>query len=851
MRRSRCQRGAISVFLCLILLPTMIFGGLVTDAARIYGSRSLISEAGELTMNAGLSHYDAELKDDYGLMAMEQTPESMQAELEQYFLQTLNAKGIAEEGAGALIDLKCDRFESYNVDGSQVYLTEVERQQILEYMKYRAPVCLGDELLRVLDEIKGFRKQTDAMEKQMEFAESMDKLQETCRDALDQLDGYREDVEGLSAEAVNTGIAAAKEHYAKGMSLLFLCDFAAGYTERAEGTAEEREQAFLIAKQTFGTSFAAGMASDPQTPENSFAAYLDCLYWGEGFYDTAVGSYVTALRSRALEEFQAGQRQIQAFYTQAEVCITDAENIGKALEEVQKAVADQRKSFQSWKTSIDNLDNEDMKGTMQQEADEKYGHLLDADGALESLMGQMENNRTVLEGYRTVLEQTAFCGDPLADHPVTDSETGRYLELAHAQGCTMQSKEGAGSEADGYAESFLASNFTAGTASGALYSVEPDPYYQALKDFCDDEATPEEKAKGETAKRGLEGILAAAGLDGLTIEGVSSPENWDSKPLPTDLLHAAGANDNSDSYEVSDSSVDGRSDRKKIFDGAGASLDQMNSFLDVLSGELAAMAEDLIIMEYGVQMFSYYTVDKDENGNKITGEITSISGDDLTDNAMYKAEVEYMLWGDRDAEQNIKKTRMLLYGIRLACNMIYAFSDGEIAGLSAGLATVLSCGFPPLVPVFQVVVKVAVAVTETAWDVSDLMNGKGVGFLKNAGNNHLADIFGSFLESLGLRHLVGNAQPNAGGLFYRDYLSVFLLVNTLGSLETKTLARIADCIQLNVDMDITEGYTMLALGADVQSRTTFLSQAARLPDGNHSRVVEDWYQIPYQSILGY
>ena len=63
--------------------------------------------------------------------------------------------------------------------------------------------------------------------------------------------------------------------------------------------------------------------------------------------------------------------------------------------------------------------------------------------------------------------------------------------------------------------------------------------------------------------------------------------------------------------------------------------------------------------------------------------------------------------------------------------------------------------------------------------------------------------------------------------------------------------RIADCIQLNTETDLTKGYTMLAVSARVESRTTFLKKAAALPDGGAGAGTGDWYTIKYQSALGY
>ena len=59
------NRGAISVFLALILLPMLIFSGIVVDVSRLYAAKTVVSGAGDLTMNAALSRYDKKLKDEY------------------------------------------------------------------------------------------------------------------------------------------------------------------------------------------------------------------------------------------------------------------------------------------------------------------------------------------------------------------------------------------------------------------------------------------------------------------------------------------------------------------------------------------------------------------------------------------------------------------------------------------------------------------------------------------------------------------------------------------------------------------------------------------------------------------
>ena len=156
------SRGTISVFLTIILVPVLIFGGMTTDAARISMSKVVISDAGEMAMNAGLAQYNEELHDEYGLLVMKQSPESMKDELKKYFDGSLNGTGLdGTDGYKKILDLLTENFKTINVQGSEIYQTEVEKQQILEYMKYRAPVCLTELVVDKLKELKNTKKELE------------------------------------------------------------------------------------------------------------------------------------------------------------------------------------------------------------------------------------------------------------------------------------------------------------------------------------------------------------------------------------------------------------------------------------------------------------------------------------------------------------------------------------------------------------------------------------------------------------------------------------------------------------------------------------------------------------------
>lgn len=232
------NKGAISVFLTLILLPTLLLGGLTTDAARIYMSKVVISDAGEMAMNAGLAQYETELHDEYGLFSMEKTLEDMEDDLADFFNKSLNGKGLdGTEDYDKILDLITENFNAYNVEGSQIYKGEVEKQQIVEYMKYRAPVCLTEELLGKLDDLKKAQLMKKAMVAQMDFGDAMEDCQDSMENALKQLDDLNAQINAFPDKTtIAQALERMKQDYQTTMSKCILMHAAiAKYDGKADG----------------------------------------------------------------------------------------------------------------------------------------------------------------------------------------------------------------------------------------------------------------------------------------------------------------------------------------------------------------------------------------------------------------------------------------------------------------------------------------------------------------------------------------------------------------------------------------------------------------------------------------
>lgn len=69
-------KGAVTVFVTLLLIPAVLICGTGVDLARIFAARSTLQDANQLAGNSVLASYDALLQDLYGLYGvMKDDPE--------------------------------------------------------------------------------------------------------------------------------------------------------------------------------------------------------------------------------------------------------------------------------------------------------------------------------------------------------------------------------------------------------------------------------------------------------------------------------------------------------------------------------------------------------------------------------------------------------------------------------------------------------------------------------------------------------------------------------------------------------------------------------------------------------
>lgn len=181
------RRGAISVFLLIIFMVTYVFMGLLVDAGRYRMAKVYAESALDSATNSLLSSYDRLVFDLYGLFAYDtdaKTEEELVAEIEaRYALYLDEALGIAKVDSSKYTTQLANTIKEENgkfvLDVSSLYdfsKTDLEagwtitladtknaESQIIEYMKFRAPIQLLDDMNGFLGKVEAILSVKDSI----------------------------------------------------------------------------------------------------------------------------------------------------------------------------------------------------------------------------------------------------------------------------------------------------------------------------------------------------------------------------------------------------------------------------------------------------------------------------------------------------------------------------------------------------------------------------------------------------------------------------------------------------------------------------------------------------------------
>lgn len=196
-------KGAISIFLVIILVPMMTVSSLFVDASKVQLARAMAEAAGDLTLNTALTNYDTDLKKLYGLLATAQDTSDLFSKLEEYYRTCITSAGVSDEEAKTyaerimaqlgIVSANSDVSDLMNmelVDFSVQKYTDADlanatilKKQIVDFMKYRAPINTGLNFVSSLKSFSTLSKQSELVEKKQEYYKAQQTVLEDLQKA--------------------------------------------------------------------------------------------------------------------------------------------------------------------------------------------------------------------------------------------------------------------------------------------------------------------------------------------------------------------------------------------------------------------------------------------------------------------------------------------------------------------------------------------------------------------------------------------------------------------------------------------------------------------------------------------
>lgn len=415
----------------------------------------------------------------------------------------------------------------------------------------------------------------------------------------------------------------------------------------------------------------------------------------------------------------------------------------EAIGTVEKTLSDLNTANNSLKAEIDDYngsDNADAFSKQMQSDYEYYKESLDP-AKVAALKSKLEGLKTYFADVENYLKSITFAG--LAGYDDSSNSLGNLVIMTRNKTTTTGVKnvdyinDHLSDDLSGLT-TFYKTQYSEGAKAGSQsVSIKEDEFYKYLKRAYSVEATEEDK-KAKDKKDELK--EAAKGTDS---NGSTSAYNEVTvteaikKLLPSqgNFIPPAGVE-----------GYDGSDNFSGLFDRITSAVGDL---LEGMKKAATAGRDNLYVTQYVFDMFSYNTMEAElKVSNKVSSGEMSKSIDELglkletssgikkstTNNYMYGAEVEYILYGGFDAESNISSAKTNIFCIRFLANSAYALTNSEIRSITLPPALAVQAATMGIVPykLTQVVLQLCLALGESANDIRLMEKGEKVALIKSS-----------------------------------------------------------------------------------------------------------------------
>lgn len=793
-------KGAVSIFLILILIPTLLFSAVLVDASRLASAKAMTQEAADLAAASALASYNMDLKEDYGLFAMEDASKA-----EEIYRDSLKATllasgldgeesyseqlwGLMKSAMGAASPYQGKEFANlYDFQVESCAVTpkyslgewQVLENQMVEYAKFRGIYVMADRL-GIFGSLGAAKEQADQNQATAEVMEEKMDVDEDNMSADQALEKLRQAIGDLNTAMQSASLT--EEGYFRALSGR-MDQLKAEYTEEEIEVDEE----------------AAG-SYDKYRNTSLIAAYQVLPPMGE----------------EVLKRAERAKKEVNASIGRLETFVSGNQEKGEGNSDIAQLVKEAEENIGQYKSVyLPQIDD-----------------ILE-DGALKTLAGHKKVGTELKKVLERIDEAICRYGEELEERQEEQEEEESEDE-------DEDESEDEEAEEDSYYYYYLTGKERTENKAEALNEGNGG-YYPAVKavtaayrDRTWKEINPtlevSKKQEGEdTGKinsdfaKEQSGSQESPSNEGTSEERGEVPEEiYQARPSKT-FVSEGSAQAGNDFYNES-----GDLSASKEIIGKGA---QGSMFQDLAE----AARDDVLCLSYmfgtfktrlsGVEKFSKSGMsEQDKNSFYMPkwryahedGELDMRLSPKKDRETLLRGEIEYLVYGNRTDAANEDGVYATIFAERLANNAVAVYGDKTIRGAchsAAAAASAATAGVVPE-PVFFWIFLIAWATAETAVDMDFLVQGGYRIPLIKTSKNLVLDLDGTIsIDGYGKK-----------GIFvtYEDYLMILLLLKG----QEKRLMRSADLIEMNMktkqpDFSMAEAYTYLHGASEMSLRYMF------------------------------
>ena len=797
-------KGAVTVFVTLLLIPSVLVSGFGVDIARLYTTHSEIRDANQLAANSALASYDALLQDLYGLFGIMKDDAELAAMMDTYVQTAVLGEEWMNQNPGdfsLFIGSKTQPCEVKGAPGKNLANTEILRRQIEEYSKFRAPAIIASEILDKLDTFEKIKEDAGVIKDKMEIEDKIEEIDEIYRKFYEAIGSVNEAVE--TENAADSAIQSFIGRIKSAVDTLYATR--TSYTDAIkngeEEQAEDYRRKYEAVFHNIGVLINGGRFND---------GYLMGNYDDNGVYQYG-GVRQTYMTKGLVDSLKKRIQELQGYDTNSDL------RDNNSLAELQTIAgkADDKKEELSKK--IDALEERLNSGKCSEDLREGM------------TVHKNANGKTYIEEYRALLGyQLRPMADAMRakDKPQLE-EAIRFLhdDIGYGEGGfgdprfhalswmadINQNQEGfeidlvlQNEERDKNDQELLEDKLAflhnlnpdrqeiPGTyekfQSEAFKSTKNPEFYQQLKRIYEAEKQNNKKDKIQD------------GLDKLAGQIQSQFKSL----LQFDPLGAYVYNNGADESDGANNSSFGDSG------DWGSDGEAKKQTEEALNGNLLSRIADagnsaaakLLLLTYDSEMFSCYANNEGYSGD----EAREPTEDNMAGiplgvhvNYYFQSELEYLFNGNlADAKANLKAVTGMIFLVRFVLDYTASFAVSDVNATVNSVEAALAFLGPGAIVIGEMV-RMLMALGEGVMDVSRLKSGCKVAVFKTSTTwtfslsgilDQIADGIVGDLGSL----TDSNKNDDEIGLIYKDYMRLFLLL-----VDGNTLAkRTSKLIELNV-----------------------------------------------------